>query len=132
MQDGPARITLWLAAGVTTVAAWLLIGTGHNNAYLGPYVALGALACVAGWRGDRVAAVAIYLGGIIGATAVAWAAGAVGVEPGQDPAMRSSYHAMLVIVALAVSAVLGSVVVGVGYLLGRLVGGKSRRQGGSR
>ena len=127
MQDGPGRIGLWLAAGVTTVAAWLVIGTDHDNAYLGPFVALGALACVAGWRDDRVAALAIYLGGIVGAMAVAWAAGAVGVERGADPAMRSSYHAMLVFLAAVVAAVLGSVVVTAGYLLGRLSWDKRRR-----
>lgn len=128
MRDGPLRIGLWLSAAVTAAATWLVIGTGHDNAYLGPFVALGALACVAGWRGDRVAALAIYLGGIVGATVVAWAADAVGVEPGADPAMRSSYHAMLVIVAAGVSVVLGSVIVGAGYLMGRL----ARTRAGSR
>ena len=131
MQDGPRHIGLWLAASVTTVATWLLIGTGHDNAYLGPFVTLAVLACAAGWRGDPVAALAIYLGGIVGATAVAWAAGAVGVERGADPAMRSSYHAMLVFLGASVAAVLGSVVVSGGYLLGRLARDKRRRQGDS-
>jgi hypothetical protein len=121
MQDTSRRIGLWVCAGVITVAAWLVIGSGHDNAYLGPYVALGALACLAGWRGDRVAALVIYLGGIVGATAVALAAGAVGVEPGADPAMRSSYYAMLVIIAAAVAAVIGLLVVAVSYQVGRLV-----------
>jgi hypothetical protein len=121
MQDTSRRIGLWVCAGVITVAAWLVIGSDHDNAYLGPYVALGALACLAGWRGDRVAALVIYLGGIVGATAVALAAGAVGVEPGADPAMRSSYYAMLVIIAAAVAAVIGLLVVAVSYQVGRLV-----------
>lgn len=121
MQDTSRRIGLWVCAGVITVAAWLVIGSGHDNAYLGPYVALGALACLAGWRGDRVAALVIYLGGIVAATAVALAAGAVGVEPGADPAMRSSYYAMLVIIAAAVAAVIGLLVVAVSYQVGRLV-----------
>lgn len=124
MQDTSRRIGLWVCAGVITVAAWLVIGSGHDNAYLGPYVALGALACLAGWRGDRVAALVIYLGGIVGATAVALAAGAVGVEPGADPAMRSSYYAMLVIIAAAVAAVIGLLVVAVSYQVGRLVRGR--------
>ena len=131
MLEGPRRYGLWLSAGVTTVGAWLVIGTDHDDTYLGPFLALGALACVAGWRGDRVAALAIYLGGIVGATAVAWAAGAVGVERAADPALRSSYHAMLVFLAAAVAAVLGSVVVAAGYLLGRLAGDKRRTQGES-
>ena len=63
----------------------------------------------------------IYLGGIAGATIVAVAAGAVGVEPGADPAMRSSYYGMLIFLAAAVAAVLGLLVVAGGYLVGRLV-----------
>jgi hypothetical protein len=121
MQDASRRIGLRVCAGVITVAAWFLIGSGHDNAYLGPFVALGVLACLSGWWGDRVAAFVIYLGGIVGATAVAVAAGAVGVEPGADPAMRSSYYAMLVIIAAAVAAVIGLLVVAVGYRVGRLV-----------
>ena len=121
MQNPSRRIGLALSAGVITVAAWLVIGTGHDNAYLGPYVALAALACLAGWWGDRVVALVIYVGGIAGATIVAVAAGAVGVEPGADPAMRSSYYGMLVFLAAAVAAVLGLVVVAGGYLVGRLV-----------
>ena len=121
MQVTSRRVGLWLSAGVITVAAWLVIGSGHDNAYLGPYLALGVLACLAGWRGDRVTALVIYLGGIVGATTVAVAAGAVGVEPGADSAMRSSYYAMLVIIAAAVAAVLGLVAVAGGYLVGRLV-----------
>lgn len=121
MRDTSRRIGFWLSAGVITVAAWLVIGTGHTNDYLGPYVALGALACLAGSRGDRIAALVIYLGGIVGATTVAWAAGAVGVEPGADPAMRSSYYGMLVFLAAAVAAVIGLFVVAGGYLVGRLV-----------
>jgi hypothetical protein len=120
MQETPRRIGLWLSAGVITVAAWLVIGTGHDNSYLGPYLVLGALACLAGWRGDRVAALVIYLGGVVGATAVAVAAGAIGVEPDADPAMRSSYYGMLVFLAAAVAAVLGLLVVAGGYLVGRM------------
>jgi hypothetical protein len=120
MQPTYRRIGLGLSAGVITVAAWLMIGTGHDNSYPGPYVALAALACLAGWSGDRLAARVIYLGGIVGATAVAVAAGAVGVEPDADPAMRSSYYAMLVIIAAAVAAVIGLLVVAVGYQVGRL------------
>lgn len=121
MHDTSRRVGLWLAAGVITVVAWLVIGTGHDNVYLGPYVALGALACLAGWRRDPIAALVIYLGGIVGATTVAVAAGAVGVEPDADPAMRSSYYAMLVIIAAAVATVVGLLVVAVGYQVGRLV-----------
>ncbi len=98
-----------------------MIGSGHDNAYLGPYLALGALACLAGWWGDRVAALVIYVGGIVGATIVAVSAGAVGVEPGADPAMRSSYYGMLDFLAAAVAAVLGLFVVAGGYLVGRLI-----------
>ena len=121
MQVTSRRIGLWLSAGVITVAAWLVIGSGHDNAYPGPYLALGALACLAGWWGDRVAALVICAGGIVGATIVAVAAGAVGVEPGADPAMRSSYYGMLVFLAAAVAAVLGLFVVAGGYLVGRLI-----------
>jgi len=39
------------------------------------------------------------------------AAGAVGVEPGEDPAMRSAYLGMLVFLAAAVAAALGLFVV---------------------
>ncbi len=120
MHDKSRRIGLWVCAGVITVAATLVIGTGHTNDYLGPYVALAALSCLAGWWGDRVAALVIYLGGIVGATIVAVAAGAVGVEPGADPAMRSSYYGMLVFLAATVAAVLGLFVVAGGYLVGRL------------
>ena len=118
-----SRASFWLSAGVITVVAWLVIGTGHTNLYLGPYVALGALACLAGWRGDRVAALVIYLGGIIGATAVAWSAGPVGLRDDgiNFIASRSAYLEMLVIIAAAVAAVLGPVAVAGGYLVGRLV-----------
>lgn len=115
------RIGLRLSAGVIAVAVWLVIGSGHDNTYLGPYVALGALACLAGWWGDRVAALVIYVGGIVGAIIVAVTAGAVGVQPGADPAMRSSYYGMLVVLAAAVAAVLGLFVVAGGYLVGRLI-----------
>jgi hypothetical protein len=121
MQITSRRVGLWLSTGVITVAVWLVVGTGHDNAYLGPYVVLAALASLAGWWGDRVAALVIYTGGIAGATMVAVAAGAVGVEPSADPAMRSSYYAMLVFLAAAVAAVLGLFVVAGGYLVGRLV-----------
>ena len=121
MQAMSRRIVLWAAVGVMSVAAWLLIGSGHDNTYLGPYVALAGLAGLAGWWHDRVAALVTYVGGIVGATVVAVAAGAVGVEPGADPAMRSSYYAMLVIIAASVAAVLGLVAVAGGYFVGRLV-----------
>ena len=120
MQYTPRRVGLWVCAGVITVAATLVIGTGHTNDYPGPYVALAALACLSGWWGDRVAALVIYLGGIVGGTIVAVAAGAVGVEPGADPAMRSSYYGMLVFLAATVAAVLGLLVVAGGYLVGSL------------
>jgi hypothetical protein len=71
------------------------------------------------WRRNLVAARLIYLGGIAGASAVAWAAGAVGVEPTADPAMRSSYYAMLIVIAAGVSAVVGFAVVAAGYWLVR-------------
>lgn len=127
MRDSYAHIGFRLSAGVISMAAWLVIATMVGNdrgdllAVLAPFAALGVLACLAGRRGDPVAAYAILLGGIVGATVVAWAAGAVGVEPGADPAMRSSYHAMLVIIAAAIAAVVGSLVVLAGYQIGRLV-----------
>jgi hypothetical protein len=111
----------WLFAGVIAVAATVVIGWGHDNAYVGPYLALAVLASLAGWWRHRNAALAIYVGGIVGSTIVALGAGAVGVEPGADPAMRSSYYAMLVVLAGAVAAVLGLVVVPGGYLVGHLV-----------
>ena len=107
--------------GLITVAAWLVIGTGGGPLPLAPFFVAGALACLVGWRRDPVAARVIYVGGIIGAAAVAWAAGPVGVEQGADPAMRSSYYAMLVVIAAGVSAALGAFVVVAGYWLGRLV-----------
>jgi len=118
-----SRAFFWLSAGVITVVAWLVTGTGHDNLYLGPYVVLGALACLAGWRRDRVAALVIYLGGIIGAMAVAWSAGPVGVRDDGINFIesRSAYFEMLVIIAAAVAAVLGLLVVAGGYLVGRLV-----------
>ena len=121
MQVTSRRVGLWLSAGVITVAAWLVIGSGHDNAYLGPYLALGVLACLAGWRGDRVAALVIYLGGIVGASIVAWAPGADWYSSAEDPAHRLGYFQMYVFLAAAVAAVLGPVAVAGGYLVGRLV-----------
>jgi hypothetical protein len=127
MPDTPGHIVFRLAAGVITAAAFLVIGivggdgfTPSNGLefvewFLGP----GAIACLAGWRRDPVAARLIYLGGIVGATAVAWAAGAVGVEPGADPAMRSSYHLMLILIAAGIAAVVGLAAVVAGFWLGR-------------
>jgi hypothetical protein len=91
-----------LLAGLIAVAAWLLFGWSSGWSYLGgpngpgangvaPYIAIGVLAVLAGWRTDPVAAWRIYLGGIVGATAVAWAAGPVGVVAGADPNMRASH-----------------------------------------
>ena len=119
------RIGLWMAVGGIAFAVWLVIAAivGNDRAslftVLAPSLALGVLASFAGWRGDRHAAFAIVVGGIAAAAAIAWAAGAVGVEPGADPAMRSSYHAMLVVIAGATAAIVASLSVATGYVLGR-------------
>jgi hypothetical protein len=128
-----------LLAGLIAVAAWLLFGWASGWSYLGspngpgaygvaPYIAIGVLAVLAGWRTDPVAAWLIYLGGIVGATAVAWAAGPVGVLAGADPNMRASYYASLIVIAAAISAVLGLFVVWGGYWLAR----QARREAPSR
>lgn len=119
-------------AVLIAVAAWLLFGWAAGWSYLGssqpngagaygvaPYIAIGVLAVLAGRRADPVAAWLIYLGGIVGATAVAWAAGPVGVVAGADPNMRASYYASLIVIAAAISAVIGLFVVWGGYWLGR-------------
>jgi hypothetical protein len=119
-----------LLAGLIAVAAWLLFGWASGWSYLGgpngpvaygvaPYIAIGLLAVLAGRRTDPVAAWLIYLGGIVGATAVAWAAGPVGVAAGTDPNMRASYYASLIVIAAAISGVLGLFVVWGGYWLAR-------------
>ena len=126
-------------AGLIAVAAWLLFGWASGWSYLGgpngpgaygvaPYIAIGVLAVLAGRRADPVAAWLIYLGGIVGATAVAWAAGPVGVVAGADPNMRASYYASLIAIAAAISAVLGLFVVWGGYWLAR----RTRREAPSR
>ena len=114
------HLGFWLSVGLITVAASLLGGTAGTSQSLAPFLVTGALACLAGWRRDPVAARVIYVGGIVGAAAVAWAAGPVGVEPRADPAMRSSYYVMLIVIAAGFSAVLGAGVVVAGYWLGRL------------
>jgi hypothetical protein len=117
-------------AGLIAVAVWLLFGWASGWSYLGgpngpgafgvaPYIGIGVLAVLAGRRTDPVAAWLIYLGGIVGATAVAWAAGPVGVAAGADPNMRASYYASLIVIAAAISAVLGLFVVWGGYWLAR-------------
>jgi hypothetical protein len=124
-----------LAAGAVTVAAFLVIGLAGGEGFnpnslpdfLMWFLAPGAVAGLAGWRRDRVAARLIYVGGIVGATAVAWAAGAIGVEPGADPAMRSSYYMMLIVIAAGVSAVVGVAVVAAGYWLGHRLATKINR-----
>ena len=116
-----SRAFLWLSAGVITVVAWLVIGMGHDWNYLGPFVALAALACLAGWRGDRVAALVIYLGGIVGASIVAWAPGADWYSYAEDPAHRQGYFEMYVFLAGAVAAVFGLVAVAGGYVVGRAI-----------
>jgi hypothetical protein len=130
MRGASRTIGIRLTAGLITVATWLLFGWAAGWSYLGgpngagaygvaPYIALGVLAVLAGWRADPVAAWLIYLGGIIGATTVAWAAGPVGVEAGADPNMRASYYTSLIVIAAAISAVAGLFVVWGGYGLGR-------------
>lgn len=128
MRDRGSPVGFRLSVGAASVAAWLVVATIVGNdrgdvfAVLAPFAGVGVLASLAGWRTDAMAAVAIYLGGIVGATTVAWAAGAVGVEPGADPAMRTSYHATLIVIAAAIAAMVGSVIVFVGYRLGRVFG----------
>ena len=126
-------------AGLIAVAVWLLFGWASGWSYLGgpngpgaygvaPYIAIGALAVLAGRRADPVAAWLIYLSGIVGATAVAWAAGPVGVVAGADPNMRASHYASLIAIAAAISAILGLFVVWGGYWLAR----QTRREAPSR
>jgi len=139
MQAAARHIAFRLSAGVFVVASWLAIGIGGGLALRTPgrttvhdivdlfgllawFVVPGALACLAGWRRDRVAALLICLSGIVGAAVVAWVAGVPEVELGADPAMRSGYQLMVVFIAAGLSALLGSVVVVIGYLLGRFVG----------
>ena len=135
----PAPIGRTLARGVATAAtfgAFLGIGAAGGEGFapstllefLGWFLVPGVCGVVAGARRDSTMAKLTYLSGIAGATAVAWAAGPVGVLPGADPAMRSSYYAMLVAIAAAVSAVLGSLVVGGGYWLGRRLPTRQRRR----
>jgi len=127
MRDTSGHIVFRLVAGVIVVAAFLMIGIAGGDGFnpsnllefFGWFLGPAAIACLAGWRRDPVAARLIYLGGIVGAIAVAWAAGAVGVEPGADPAMRSSYHMMLILIAAGITAVVGFAAVVVGYWLGR-------------
>ena len=133
VMRGSSRPTgIRLIGGLVAVAAWLLFGWASGWSYLGgptgagalvvaPYIALGVLAILAGWRADPVAARLIYLGGVVGATVVAWAAGPVGIEAGAAANMRASYFAMLIVVAAAISAVIGLLVVWGGYRLGRQV-----------
>jgi hypothetical protein len=122
-----------LTAALIAVAAWLLYGWAAGWRYLGgpneagalglaPYVGLGLLAVLAGRRANPAAAWLILLGGIIGAAAVAWVAGPVGVEAGADPNMRAGYFVSLVVIAGAISAVAGAFVVWAGYFLGRRSG----------
>jgi len=133
MRRSLPRVPLWLSVGVIAVAVYLVVAMifaddrRDNHAILAPILALGVLACPAGWRRDPVVAYAILIGGTVGATAVAWSAGAVGVESGADPAMRSSYHAMLVFIAAAVTLAGGSLAVLAGYQLGCLVRRVTRR-----
>lgn len=127
MKDSLPRIRFRLSAGAAAVAAWLVIATivGHDRgdlfAVLAPFSALGLLSFLAGSRTEAIAAAAILFGGIVGATAVAIAAGAIGVAPSVDPAFRSSYHGMLIMIDAGIAAVVGSVFVFGGYRLGRMV-----------
>jgi hypothetical protein len=111
------------------LASFLLLGAAGDAGFrqrtalelLAWFVAPGVLALVAGSRRDPLAARLIYVAGIGAAGAIAWAGGAVGVEPGADPAMRASYHAMLVVIAAGIAAVVGLAVVAAGYWVGRRV-----------
>jgi hypothetical protein len=119
MGDGPGRTAIRLLAGLTATAVWSAAPT--NDLRLVPFLVTGALACVAGWQRDPATAWLLYLGGILGATAGAWAAGPVGVLPGEDPVMRSSYHMMLVVIAAGIAAILGGLEILAGYWLGRRI-----------
>jgi hypothetical protein len=127
MGDAARRVGYPLVAAVLTLASFLIIGIAGGDGFrqrtvlelLAWFIAPAALAFVAGLRRDPIASRLIYLAGIVGAVAVAWAGGAVGVEPGADPAMRSSYFAMLIVIAAGIAAVVGLVVVAAGYWVGR-------------
>lgn len=119
--------SLRVAAIALTLAAFLAIGVAGGRGfspsslpeYLLWFLAPAVLAVLSGARRDPIMASLTYLSAIFGAVAVAWAAGPVGVLPGADPAMRSSYYGTLVIIAAGVSAVIGCFVVAGGYWLGR-------------
>jgi hypothetical protein len=116
-----------LVAAALTLASFLLIGTAGDPGFrqstvlelLAWFIAPAVLAFVAGLRRDPLASRVIYVAGIVGATVLAWAGGAVGVERDADPAMRSSYHAMLILIAAGIAAVVGLVAVTGGYWVGR-------------
>jgi hypothetical protein len=116
MRRSLPRVPLWLFAGVIAVAVYLVVAMifaddrRDYHAIQAPILALGVLACPAGWRRDPVVAFAILIGGIVGATAVAWSAGPV-----------------IVMIMAAVAAAGGSLTVSAGYLLGRLVRRVTRR-----
>ncbi len=138
LRDAPGQVIFRVGAGVATFASWLALGAG-GQALRTPgragvdgmadlvglvawFAAAAALAGLAGWRHDWIAAAAVYLGGIVGAAAVAWAAGVPEVVPGEPSAMRTAYHGMVMMVAAGMSAVLGALVVTAAYGLGRLLG----------
>jgi hypothetical protein len=129
MRDAARRVGYPLVAAALTLASFLIMGIAGGDGFrqgtvlelLAWFVAPAALAFVAGLRRDPVASRLVYLAGIVGATAVAWAGGAVGVEPDADPAMRSSYHMMLIVIAAGIAAVVGLVAAAAAYWAGRRV-----------
>jgi hypothetical protein len=134
------RVALRVGGGLAAFAWWLALGMigmrlpsrmsvsdgGDVLGVLAWFTATAALAAVAGWQRDWVMALAVLLGGILGAAVAQWAAGVPEVEPGADPAMRSFYEQMVLIIAAGFAAVVGLLVVVAGYAVGRIAARRVR------
>jgi hypothetical protein len=130
------RVAFRVGVGAATLCGWLGLAALGNPlqwrysvdtladvlGLLAWFVPAVILAVIAGWRRDRIAAVLIVLGGMLGAAVVASARGVPEVEPGADPAMRAGYQEMVTLIAAGVAAVLGSLAVVAAYSLGRIAG----------